>query len=250
MERLIVSALPWTLAVVGLMLGYLWGRRMTEQVTSSRRDTITGLPDKQALLDALRGQLALQRRYHTPFALCLFEALAASRTRDVTGAEQDEQWQAVAATLEACSRETELVCRFAESQFAVVLPQTALEGATVYAERALETLAAKLRVSANAAVTAVLDGDTRESLLDRLDQALLLARATGAGQIFQHTGLEARPAESTTRVETSQLAAGHIERADSPAAKHAGGAPDSAALNPAIWGSHAPATSEAPLPSR
>lgn len=190
------------------------------------------MPAWQTLPNAVQGQLALQRRYHTTFSLCLFQA-SATQTAERNDLEADEAEQAIAATLEACSRETELVWLLNDSQFAVLLPHTPLAGAIAYAERACEVVEAKLQLTLNVGMTTVLDGDTRESLLHRADEALFLAQAAGPGELFQHTGIEVRPAQSRAAANAS-ASVQHNERLDPPL-NHTGTTGDSAALNPAIW---------------
>jgi diguanylate cyclase (GGDEF)-like protein len=241
-ERWIENGWPWIVALAGVWLGYFFGRR-SKAKPSGERDLATGLPDSQTLRRAVQGQLALQRRYHTTFSLCLFSA-SGDLSSDEGSLEEAELCQAIAATLEHCSRETELVCRHGE-QFAVLLPHTNLVGAVAFAERACDMMAARLQAAVHAGVTVVLDGDAFESLLKRADEALFLAQAAGPQQIFQHTGLEARRAESQSAAasSTQDHAASHSERLDP---NHA--AAESASLNPPIWsGSSAAETS---LPAR
>jgi GGDEF domain-containing protein len=241
-EGLIEHGWPWIVALAGVGLGYLCGARRKAKRTGGG-GSATGLPDSQTLRRAVQGQLALQRRYHSTFSLCLFSASGELSPEDKDLA-PNELCQAMAATLESCSRETELVYRHGELELAVLLPHTSLAGAVVFAERACDTLAARLQVAVHAGVTVVLDGDAYEALLKRADEALFLAQAAGPQQIFQHAGLEARRAESQSAATSAgQELVAHSERLDP---NHA--AAESPSLNPAIWSGASAA--EAGLPAR
>jgi PleD family two-component response regulator len=75
----------------------------------------------------------------------------------------------------------------------VVMPQTDLAGACVFAERFRLKLQEDMKLTVSAGVTAGLDGDTGDSILSRADAALYQAKTAGRNCVFRHTGQEIEP---------------------------------------------------------
>ncbi len=99
-------------------------------------DRLTGLLNRQGLLQELRREEARARRYHLPaaVAVCAVAELDAVRIRHGPAA-ADALVRAVAQALRDGSRASDLVARIAEAGFAVVLPGADVTGARAYLER-------------------------------------------------------------------------------------------------------------------
>jgi hypothetical protein len=83
-----------------------------------------------------------------------------------------------------------MVTRYGGEEFVIVMPQTMLEGACVFANRLRERAESKLPLTLSAGVAAAVDGDNAQTLLARADAALYGAKAAGRNQVFYHNGLQ------------------------------------------------------------
>ncbi|MBX7103316.1 MAG: diguanylate cyclase [Gemmataceae bacterium] len=94
----------------------------------------------------------------------------------------------IAELLRNRSRTTDVVCRYGGEEFAVILPQTDLEGSRIIAERLrmalAETPLAGVSVTASFGVSSLQLGPTGpQGLLDQADQALYSAKRTGRNKV-------------------------------------------------------------------
>jgi diguanylate cyclase (GGDEF)-like protein len=160
--------------------------------TEVRTDPLTGVSNRRALNDTLASQLAMMVRYESSFTLALFDIDHFKKTNDQQGhMEGDRILQRVAALLDESARETDTVTRFGGEEFVIVMPETDLEGACLFADRVRQRVEDDLPVTISGGVTAALDGDTAESILARADTALYDAKNAGRNCIFRHNGQKA-----------------------------------------------------------
>ena len=116
--------------------------------------------------------------------------------------------------LQRAVRDSDLACRFGGEEFAVILPETGRLGAFSLAERIrirvqrtfdepFDGLALELSVSGGVATFPV-DGEDAESLVDRADRAMYLAKETGRNRIVLYHSEKRRavryPVRSAARV--------------------------------------------------
>lgn len=157
--------------------------------TEVRTDPLTGVSNRRALNDTLASQFAMMVRYESSFTLALFDIDHFKKTNDQQGhLEGDRILQRVAALLDESARETDTVTRFGGEEFVIVMPETDLEGACLFADRVRQRVDDDLPVTISGGVTAALDGDTAESMLARADAALYDAKNAGRNCIFRHDG--------------------------------------------------------------
>ena len=94
-------------------------------------------------------------------------------------------------------RETDIFARFGGDEFALILPNTALPGAVTAAERVREIIYnskflyenQELRISLSMGAATVQSGDSLETLLERADRALYLAKERGRNQVCSEAEL-------------------------------------------------------------
>lgn len=157
--------------------------------TEVRVDALTGVANRRGLDDAMVAQFAMFSRYGQPFSVALFDIDHFKRVNDEQGHLQgDLMLQRVAKLLDEAVRETDTVARYGGEEFVVVMPQTGLDGASVFAERFRALAAARTPLTLSGGVACALDGDTPDTLLARADAALYAAKSAGRNCVFRHTG--------------------------------------------------------------
>lgn len=101
----------------------------------SRRDRLTGLPNRRAFDERLGVKLARARRYDHPLSLCLLDLDGFKGINDRLGHPAgDEVLRAVAQILQA-SRLADDCFRIGGDEFAILMPETTSESAHIAAER-------------------------------------------------------------------------------------------------------------------
>jgi diguanylate cyclase len=145
----------------------------------SRRDTLTGLPNRRAFEERLPVELARASRTGQPLALCLLDLDGFKGVNDRLGHPAgDEVLRAVAQILDA-SRVGDDCFRIGGDEFGIVMPETTGEEARLAAERiAAEIGAAHLADGAIGVSFGVAAGTDRDSeaLIAAADEELLAAK--------------------------------------------------------------------------
>jgi len=159
--------------------------------TEIRTDPLTRVGNRRGLEEALQAQFAMKARYETNFTLAIFDIDNFKQLNDSRGhLYGDQVLQELAAILEDSARETDIVARYGGEEFVVIMPQTDLQGACVFADRMRERVAEQLEITISGGVSLVLDEDTEQSLLARADSALYAAKESGRNRIHGHDGYE------------------------------------------------------------
>ncbi len=157
--------------------------------TEVRTDSLTGVSNRRGLDDALATQFAMMNRYNTLFSLVMIDIDYFKQVNDREGhLYGDKVLQELARLLDDSARETDLVARYGGEEFVIVMPQTELFGACVFAERFRSRVAERLDITVSIGVAAALDGDTQQSLLARADSALYGAKSAGRNCAWRHDG--------------------------------------------------------------
>ena len=144
----------------------------------SRTDALTGLLNRRAYEERRVIEAARSARYGHSLGLCLFDLDGFKAVNDRLGHPAgDEVLQGVAKVIDS-SRLTDDAFRIGGDEFAVLMPETRLEGAKIAAERLIDALAAAHLgggdVTASYGVAAT-TGDAL-SLHEAADRALLAAK--------------------------------------------------------------------------
>jgi diguanylate cyclase (GGDEF)-like protein len=165
-----------------------------------RTDPLTGAGNQRALDDQLGLRFEMFRRNGRPFSLIIFDIDHFQEINDERGhAFGDQVLQGVARIFEQAVRDTDFVARYGGEEFVVVMPQTRLAGARVFAERLRGLVEQKLLVTVSGGIAEALPEDTSQSVLSRADSALYSAKAAGRNAVFQHCG------KTISRVEIKDL---------------------------------------------
>jgi diguanylate cyclase (GGDEF)-like protein len=157
--------------------------------TEVRTDPLTGVNNRRGLDETLAGQLAMLTRYGNGFSLAIFDIDHFKKINDQKGHLQgDRILQELARKFDESVRETDVVARYGGEEFVVVMPQTPLEGACVFAERLRMAIAQVLPLTVSGGVAEALEGDTQDTLLARADAALYHAKTAGRNCVCRHDG--------------------------------------------------------------
>jgi diguanylate cyclase (GGDEF)-like protein/PAS domain S-box-containing protein len=150
----------------------------------ARRDSLTGLPNRRALEEQLPQAMARARRHRSALSLAILDIDHFKAYNDTHGhLAGDEVLHACAAAWDSALRGEDTIVRFGGEEFLVLLPEVGPEEAAEVVERLRQTTPMGQTCSAGLALW-----DHQESideLLQRADEALYLAKASGRDQLAQ-----------------------------------------------------------------
>ncbi|MBL8343911.1 MAG: EAL domain-containing protein [Rubrivivax sp.] len=199
----------------GEFVGYRGvGSDATEATLASRRaeqmarfDTLTNLPNRNMLNDALRRALARARRQGTRVAVAFIDLDGFKHINDNLGhAAGDELLRVMAQRLEQTARAGELVARLGGDEFVMVVENAGPQPALVaMGKRVIEVLGTPVRlqdrdfrISGSVGMSVFpQDAEDGPTMLRNADAAMYEAKKSGAGQLnFYTADLATRAAES------------------------------------------------------
>lgn len=154
----------------------------------ARHDPLTGVLNRYALDEALSAEAARARRYKHPIGLLMVDIDRFKEFNDRYGhAAGDDILRRVAALLQRCVRETDVVVRYGGDEFLILLVETNGEVVRVK-ERILREIAAgfgdaygfgPITVAVGAAHWSPETGESVDSLLSRADGAMYAEKHSG-----------------------------------------------------------------------
>jgi diguanylate cyclase (GGDEF)-like protein/PAS domain S-box-containing protein len=193
-----LRVIDWRCALIhsakGPVLGILCsGDDITERIAAEEKlrylashDPVTGLNNRNWLLDHVQRATARSRRHGKLLAFLFIDLTGFKQINDVYGhARGDHILFATAARLKQCVRETDAVTRLGGDEFVVLLEDVAEPAIAVrLAETMLRTIAEPLHVDNDTVVVGAsigiafypYDGNTAEELLSRADAAMYCAK--------------------------------------------------------------------------
>lgn len=142
-------------------------------------DPLTGLFNRRALMERLQSELATVRRTRSALAFAMIDVDDFKRINDTRGhAGGDEALKTIAQILETETRETDVAARFAGDEFSLIMPRSDRAAVDAVMARIYAALAfADLRCSIGVAFAR--DGDKREQLISRADEAVYASKDAG-----------------------------------------------------------------------
>lgn len=182
-----------TLGAMAYVIAH-WRRREVQLERLSTTDELTGIANRRHFLRNLEREIARAERYGLPLTLVMIDLDLFKEINDGFGhLAGDEVLCRFSQRLARKIRAEDMVGRYGGEEFAIVLPQTDLEGARVMAERCRENIAANpvdlgwTRVPITASFGLACRGADQklsaEDLLRRADQALYRAKANGRNRV-------------------------------------------------------------------
>jgi len=169
--------------------------RLYEQISiASLTDVLTSLPNRRYIDQRLAEERQRSDRYGHPYALLMLDLDGFKAINDCFGHPiGDSVLQQVAESLQRVLRSTDVLTRYGGDEFAVILPETKLEEATIVAEKLKTALAlTKLHLPHNtqryvSACMGVamypLDANSSEDLIRVADERLYDAKRKGSGVV-------------------------------------------------------------------
>jgi diguanylate cyclase len=155
-----------------------------ETFTQGRTDPLTGVGNGRALEQQLRILLNGAYKGNPAFSVALVSLDRASNE----GRPKNVVLPKLASAIRTCMRDSDFVARYGDDEFVVVMPQTSLVGARVFANRVRRRVSEELAASVCCGLTEVNDRDDARALLARADSALYSAKAAGSNRLFVHAG--------------------------------------------------------------
>ena len=102
----------------------------------STTDELTGLHNRKFLLERLDSEMSRARRYHSQVSCILFDLDFFKVINDMYGYEWgDVLLKKIAEMLSTLARKEDVVTRYGDEEFMVILPDTSEENAFIFAER-------------------------------------------------------------------------------------------------------------------
>ena len=157
-------------------------------------DALTDIHNKRYLLEFLDRELSRSARYGRPLALILFDLDRFKGINDELGhLGGDFTLRELSALVKGCVRKEELLARYGGEEFAVVLPETARDGALLVAERirsqveqhqfVYEGKTYPVTISVGVALTNGGEALTPTDLLRQADENLYKAKNDGRNRV-------------------------------------------------------------------
>jgi two-component system cell cycle response regulator len=167
-------------------------RRLEELATT---DSLTRLLNRRALLERLGGEVERARRFKSQLSLLMVDLDHFKTVNDRHGhLAGDDVLRQVGDLLARIVRTVDVVARYGGEEFVIALPETATDGAVVFAERLRERLAGQafemagdpqfhLTCSVGVATFPSPHVASTEALFARADEALYRAKSGGRNQV-------------------------------------------------------------------
>ncbi|MFN2398284.1 MAG: diguanylate cyclase [Gemmatimonadaceae bacterium] len=155
-------------------------------------DPLTHVLNRRALTDRLKGEMDRAQRYGLVLSLMILDLDHFKTVNDTFGhLVGDDVLRQVASLLQHEARSVDVVARYGGEEFVVVLPETAEEGALIFAERVRQKIAerplmvgtlfdgVRITVSIGVATVPSPEVNNSEDLIALADQALYRAKGDG-----------------------------------------------------------------------
>ncbi|MRW85482.1 diguanylate cyclase [Pseudoduganella sp. FT26W] len=192
-----VGVIALYLMMLGNAFGYLLLAREQERGELARLevvDPLTDVPNRRGFYTALTPWIALARRPGMPTALIILNLDQFKRVNDSYGHTAGDV--VLKAMVDVCKkqlRDSDQMGRLGGAEFAILLPRTSLEDASMVAERIRHAVAALpvkaekaiINMTASLGVTTIRAEDSTVSLFKRADEALQAAKQAGRNRVAE-----------------------------------------------------------------
>lgn len=155
------------------------------------RDELTGLINRRQMNQVLADHAALDKRSMVEFSVVVLDLDFFKRVNDTYGHRVgDEVLRTFAAEARRVLRETDVIARWGGEEFLLMMPEVPPGAPAIGIERLHSALAAlqisdtvpELRISFSAGITTYRSGELIDEAIERADQGLYQAKASGRNQ--------------------------------------------------------------------
>jgi len=180
-------------------------KRLQQELTlMASTDSLTGLLNRRRFMDCAAAEFSRAQRYQRELSLVMFDIDHFKRINDTRGhLVGDQVIKTMARHLHALLRNTDWPARWGGEEFAVLMPETPLEGAAILAGRVraelenlvITTADGPVQFTVSAGVAARTEDDRHfMALMERADTALYAAKHNGRNCVHLHDARETRAA--------------------------------------------------------
>src|SRR3954466_6732441 len=142
-----------------------------ETFTQGRTDPLTGVGNGRALEQQLQVLLNGAYRGSPAFSVALLSFGRDDSAGDGRPTNQLPLLPKLAGIIRTCMRDSDFVARYGNDEFVVVMPQTSISGARVFAHRVRKRVTEELSATVSCGLTEVQPNDDTRVLLGRADSA-------------------------------------------------------------------------------
>jgi diguanylate cyclase (GGDEF)-like protein len=165
-------------------------KQKEELIKKVNHDLLTGLYNRNKFEEIFAYELAQVKRYNNSLSLAIVDIDHFKRFNDNYGhLVGDEVLKLLSKTLNECTRGSDMVARWGGEEFVMLFSKTSYEDALALLQKCralIEALNYKNfgTITASFGLTTYKDGDTLKSMLNRADNALYKAKASGRNQVL------------------------------------------------------------------
>ena len=171
-----------------------WLYRTEGNLRESRRDSLTGLPNRAAFREAYLRNVSMASRRGEPVSVAILDLDRFKHINDTFGhAMGDEVLRATSEILTASLRKSDFLARWGGEEFVALFPNTGVEGAGSAVRKALEAMGAhtfrgpsdrNFQVTFSAGISEAGPNVSVEEAIAEADRFLYLAKAQGRNAVM------------------------------------------------------------------
>jgi len=180
-------------------------QRLEQAEREATRDVLTGLYNRKYVGKALQTQYALYQEEGAPFSVIMIDVDHFKKINDTYGHKVgDSVLSFIGQTITASVKGMDVPARYGGEEFIVLLPATTAEDACKLADSLRKQISRKPlkvtktqktigTVTVSCGIAQIRDGDSVDSVVDRADQTLCLAKKSGKNNVKSEKDLPADP---------------------------------------------------------
>jgi len=197
-------------------------QRTADYIKRSSRDSLTGLPNREALAQAFSRASALSSRGKDPLALAIVDIDRFKSVNDLYGHPTGDQvLRRVCSIISRSLRASDFLARWGGEEFVILFLNTNSSSARLALDKALATLSAEVfktpegqsfHVTFSAGIAQVKEGATVEETVAYADRFLYRAKALGRNRVITETDKHTNSKKKILLIEDDDKIAYEVQR--------------------------------------